>query len=195
MVQNGNTLERIDIQLIEMFKDARLRLKKRNIDIEEKFFMTGFSASGTFANRFALIHPERISAVAAGGMNGLLMLPLDSLNGTELKYPLGTVDLNGLVNKEFDKELFIKTPQFYFMGELDDNDAVPYDDAFNQNEREIINTLLGKGMLTERWTNCRNIYMDCNVNAVIKTLDNTGHEHPETIKKEIVEFFRMNIEK
>jgi hypothetical protein len=195
MLQKGNTLERIDIQLIEMFKDARLRLKKKNIDTEEKFLMTGFSASGTFANRFTLIHPERISAVAAGGMNGLLMLPLDSLNGTELKYPLGTGDFNELVNKEFDKFLYVKTPQFYFMGDLDDNDAVPYDDAFDQNEREIINTLLGKEMLTKRWTNCRKIYSDNNVNAVIKTLENAGHEHPETIKKEIVEFFRMHIKK
>lgn len=194
IVQKGILLERIDMQLIEMFNDARMRLKKKNIDTKEKFLMTGFSASGTFANRFTMINPERISAVAAGGMNGLLILPLDSLNGIELKYPLGSGDLNELVNKKFNKELFLKTPQFYFMGELDDNDAVPYDDAFDQNEREIIFSLLGEEMLPERWTNCMNIYLDNNVNTTIKTIDNTGHEHPESIKKEIVEFFRLNID-
>jgi hypothetical protein len=90
-------------------------------------------------------------AVAAGGVNGLLMLPLENLDGEELKYPIGTSDLKELVNKDFQKELFIKTPQFYFMGELDDNDAVPYDDAFDQSEREIIYQLLGKEMYPERW--------------------------------------------
>jgi len=195
MVQKGNSLERIDEQLIEMFNDARLKLKDKNIDTEEEFLITGFSASGTFANRFTIIHPDRILAVAAGGINGLLMLPLEDLHGMELKYPLGTSDMKEFVNKDFQKELFIKTPQFYYMGARNDNDAVPYDDAFDPNEREIIYSLLGKGMYLERWSNCMKIYMDNSVNAIIKVFDNIGHEQPEIIKKEIVEFFRMNIDK
>jgi hypothetical protein len=194
MIQKDSPLKRIDEQLIAMVNDARFKLKDKNIDTEDEFLMTGFSASGTFANRFTLIHPEKVLAVAAGGVNGLLMLPLENLDGEELKYPIGTHDLKELVNKDFKKELFIKTPQFYFMGELDDNDAVPYDDAFSQNEREIIYQLLGKEMYPERWSNCMKIYTDNNVNATIKTIQNIGHEQPEMIKKEIVEFFRMCID-
>jgi hypothetical protein len=194
MVQKDNPLKRIDEQLIAMVSDARMKLKDKNVETAKEFLMTGFSASGTFTNRFTAIHPDKVLAMAAGGVNGLLIVPMDSLNNEILPYPVGSGDLNELTNSEFQKELFIKTPQFYFMGELDDNDAVPYDDAFSQNEREQIYRLLGVQMQPERWDNCKHIYDNLNVNATIKTYDEIGHEHPEKIKKEIVEFFRMSID-
>jgi hypothetical protein len=189
MAQKNNPLERIDLQLIEMFNDARMRLKAMNINTKDKFLMTGFSASGTFVNRFTLIHPDRVSAVAAGGVNGLLMLPVDVLEGKPLPYPLGTYDLGEFLNIEFQKELFIQTPQFYFMGDLDDNDAVPFSDAFSEDEREKIFSVLGKEMQTERWPACTTIYQINQVNAQILTVENTGHEQTESIKKEVVRFF------
>lgn len=189
MSQKGTKIERIDLQLIEMFDDARLKLKERNIYVEDKFLLTGFSASGTFVNRFTVIHPDKVLAVAAGGLNGLLMLPVDSLQGINLEYPIGISDFDELLNSGFQKELFNQTPQLYFMGELDSNDAVPFEDAYSQSEREKIFSLLGKEMHKERWPNCRNIYLNNNVNATIKTLEGIGHEQPEPIKKEIVDFF------
>ncbi len=190
MLQRDNPLERIDEQLINMFKDAQSKLEKKAIKTHNRFLLTGFSTSGTFANRFTIIHPDRVFAVAAGGLNGLLMLPVDSLNNEILKYPIGVGDLKELTNKEFQKKLFQNTYQFYFMGKLDKNDAIPYDDAFEQNEREQIFRLLGERMFSERWDKCRNIYMNANVNAIIKTFDNIAHEHPEKIKKEIIKFFK-----
>jgi hypothetical protein len=188
MIKDEET-ERIDLQLLAMHTDARLRLQKRNIETHEKILMTGFSASGTFANRFVLIHPEKVAAVAAGGVNGLLMLPLNSINEADLIYPIGTCDFKELFNKEFQKELFIELPQFYFMGEIDFNDAIPYEDAFSQYEREIIFRLLGEDMHAERWSKCKEIYKENNVNAIIKTFKGIGHEHPESIKEEVVDFF------
>jgi hypothetical protein len=190
MAQTSGPLKRPDEQLMAMFDDARIRLREKNIKTGDKFLMTGFSASGTFANRFTVIHPDKVLAVAAGGLNGLLMLPLDSLQGEALKYPVGTSDMNELLNREFQKEPFLNTPQFYFMGALDDNDAVPYDDAFDQDERNQIYRLLGKEMQPERWHNCRKIYTNSNAKATIITFENAGHEQPESVKKEIVEFFR-----
>jgi hypothetical protein len=189
MTQKGNSLERIDLQLIEMFDDARSKLKEKNIHTEDKFLLTGFSASGTFVNRFTLIHPDNVLAVAAGGLNGLLMLPVDSLQGINLEYPIGTGDFDELLNSGFQKELFNQTPQLYFMGELDSNDAVPFEDAFSHIEREKIFSILGEEMHTERWQNCRKVYINKNVNATVKTFKNIGHEQPEIIKKEVVEFF------
>ena len=101
MLQKGNSLERIDLQLIEMVHDARRKLKERNIQTKEQFLLTGFSASGSFANRFTLMHPEKVRAVAAGGVNGLLMLPFDSIKDEKLKFPVGTADLPELIKKEF----------------------------------------------------------------------------------------------
>lgn len=193
MIQKDDSLKRIDLQLIEMFHDARGRLKRRNIESEERVLLTGFSASATFANRFTLIHPELIAAVAAGGLNGLLMLPLDSLGGEALNYPVGTNDLNELTGREFDKDKFLKIPQFYYMGELDDNDAIPFEDAFDDEERHQIYRLLGRQMQPDRWNNSAEIYRNQHVNTLIKTYESIGHENPEIVKDEIVQFFRNNI--
>jgi len=195
MLQRDNKLERLDIQLLEMFKDAQSRLMKKNIKTEPQFLLTGFSASGTFANRFSLIHPDKVKAVAAGGVNGLLMLPFDTLNNEALNYPVGTNDLKTLTNRDFAKELFLKTPQFYYMGKLDENDAIPFSDAFSENEREQIYSLLGEQMQPERWNNCMRKYEEMNVNATFRTYDGIGHENSESIKNEITNFFKDVIEK
>ncbi len=195
MLQKVNALERLDEQLINMVDDARKRLEEKQITTHLPFLLTGFSASGTFANRFTVLHPDRVFAVAAGGLNGLLMLPLDSLNGEILKYPVGVGDMEELTGSPFRKEQFLNTPQFYFMGGLDDNDAVPYNDGYDENEREQIYRLLGKQMQPERWERCRQIYRDIHVDAVIRTYEGLGHEHPEEVKQEIVRFFQVNIDR
>jgi len=195
MLQKGNKLERLDKQLIEMFKDAQSILINKNIQTHPQFLLVGFSASATFANRFTLINPEKVFAVAAGGLNGLLMLPADTLENEVLNYPIGTNDLKALTNKSFTKDLFNKTPQFYFMGKLDENDALPYSDAFGQVEREQIYRLLGEQMQPERWNNCTQIYRNLNVNGTFLSYEDVGHEHPESIKNEIIKFFREEIKK
>jgi hypothetical protein len=189
MLQKGNQLERMDLQLIEMFKDAQSRLSNKNIQTQPQFLLAGFSASATFANRFTLIHPDRVLAVAAGGLNGLLMLPADTLENEALNYPIGTNDIKVLTDKPFAKDLFLKTPQFYFMGKLDENDAISYSDAFDQDEREQIYRLLGKQMQPQRWDRCTEIYRNLNVNATILTYKDVGHEQTELIKNDIVKFF------
>ncbi len=193
MTQKGNSLERIDRQLIYMFEDAKTKLAARNIKTNYQFLLTGFSASGSFTNRFTAMHPERVLAVAAGGTGGLLLLPLDSLEEEALNYSIGTNDLEALTGKAFQKAAFLKTPQFYFMGGLDTNDTTPYEDAFSKAEREQIYRLLGKEMQPERWGNCKDIYQNQNVKAVIKTYEHIAHEHPEVVKAEIVDFFKKNI--
>jgi hypothetical protein len=193
MMQKENSLERIDLQLIEMFEDARQKLKEREILTNDQFLLTGFSASGSFANRFTLIHPDKVFAVAAGGINGLLMFPLDSLRGKNLKFPLGTYDFKELLTHDFQAESFKQTPQFYFMGAKDENDAIPYDDAYNDEEREIIYHLTGKEMLPARWEYSRDIYKTHDIEATLKTYVNTGHEQTEQIKEDVTVFFKTLI--
>lgn len=193
MHQKNNQVERIDLQLLEMVNDAKLQLKQLDINTSNQFLMTGFSASGTFVNRFTLLHPNSVKAVAAGGLNGLLALPLDSIYSKPLNYPLGTNDFKVLLNHEFQKITFVNNPQFYFMGESDENDAVPYDDAFDQDERELIYELLGKEMFTTRWKRCLDIYRNEGLKVTIKTYKDIGYEQPESVKKDIVAFFQKYV--
>ncbi|ALO14998.1 hypothetical protein L21SP5_01348 [Salinivirga cyanobacteriivorans] len=193
MLKKASPLKRIDLQLLAMHENALDTLRKRGFNLKEKFLMVGFSASGSFANRFSLIHPGKLLAVAAGGLNGILMLPEDTLRNQGLVYPLGTADFDSLFNKPFNKQAFKSLPQFLYMGELDDNDAAPYSDAYSEKERQLIFKLLGKKMLPDRWNRCRGIYKSNGVNAVIRTYKNTAHENPEAVKNEILKFFRKTI--
>ena len=190
MLEDEPPLERLDLQLLAMVNDARERLQERGITLHEKILMTGFSASGTFVNRFSMIHPERIEALAAGGVNGLLMLPLSELDGHPLDYPLGIHDFETLFGKEFDSAAFRALPQFLYMGENDTNDAVPYEDGYDPEERELVYETLGESMIPVRWENCIRIYRKKTNNAIFKTYPDTGHENPDPVKHDILEFFR-----
>lgn len=193
MLQKDNELERLDLQLLKMVGDAREKLKQQGIEVSSEVLMTGFSASGTFANRFSLLHPEKIKAVAAGGLNGILMLPLSEEEGQKLTYPAGIEDFDSLFGKSFDRDAFENTPQFLFMGALDENDALPYDDAYDPVERKAIEAVLGSQMLPQRWNNSRMLYAREGINAEVKTFPQLGHEHPEEVKEAIVEFFKKAI--
>lgn len=193
MLQKNTPLERLDMQLLAMVKVARDHLAGKEIRIQERFLMTGFSASGTFVNRFTLMHPDRVAAAAAGGLNGLLALPLEELDGVPLEYPLGTYDFEKLFGKPFDPEGFRQTPQYLFLGAEDTNDAIPYADGYDEPEREKIYRLLGEEMQPARWDRCAGIYNAQGVEAVIRTVPGLGHAHPDSIKNEIVQFFREHI--
>jgi len=195
MLLKDNVLERPDLQLIAMVEHALTILKQGGYKTNPKFLLTGFSASGTFANRFSLIHPDKIAAVAAGGVNGLLMLPVDTLTDEALNYPLGINDFESLFGKVFDNESFSSLPQFLFMGELDTNDAIPYEDGYEDSERAVIYKLMGNEMMPGRWDFCSSFYENKNLNAKIITYPETGHEHPDNIKGDILGYFKAMIKK
>ena len=193
VVQKNNPLERIDLQLLSMVDHAKSVLKDMGAKPHEKIIMTGFSASGTFVNRFTAIHPNKVQVMAAGGLNGMLFLPADSLQGEALNYPIGTNDFQELFNKPFDSLAFRATPQFLFMGKQDDNDAVPYADAYNQDERELVHKVLGKNMQLQRWPGCVKIYRNNRINGLFKTYETIGHWHNDSTRKEILEFVRLHL--
>jgi hypothetical protein len=60
-------------------------------------------------------------------------------------------------------------------------------------ERELVFKLLGEEMQPARWQKCREIYEQENLNARVKTFSGIGHEQPEAVKDEIVEFFKNHI--
>ena len=188
-------LERLDLQLLEMIDDAKTVLASLNVQVAPKFFMNGFSASGTFTNRFSLLHPEKIKALAIGGFNGKLMLPINEINGIELNYPLGTNDFNKLFDKTFDLDTYKTIPQFIYMGKLDENDAVQFDDAYNEDERKIINENIGQ-TVQERYLACQKIYQDNKITPIFKTYEDVGHWTTSEVNLAVIKFYlhQMQVE-
>lgn len=125
MLKNSGDGKRVDLQLIAMIKDAQELLAKNGLKLEEKVFMTGFSASGQFVNRFTVLHPEIVKAVFHGGFT---MYPTDTLNGNKLTFPLGTADIKEIAGKSFNLEEYKKVAQFVFTGDLDTNDIITASD-------------------------------------------------------------------
>ncbi len=192
LIDSGK-LKRIDLQLLAMVKEAKSVLRTHSVVVNEKIVMTGFSASGTFANRFSLLHPGTLKVVVAGGLNGILMLPTSSLNEIELNYPLGLNNFEQVFGKRFEKEQWSALPQLLFMGEKDTNDSAKFDDAYSDAEKAIIHSALGKQMQPNRWENCKNQYLKHAAGAVVKTYEDIGHGTDLRIHNDVLAFIKENI--
>lgn len=193
MLDESPGLKRPDLQLLKMIEDAQKILAGMQVITHPKFFMNGFSASGSFTNRFSLLHPEKIKALAIGGFNGELMLPQKKINSTALNYPLGINDFKQVAGKSFSLQAYKTIPQFIYMGRLDDNDAVQFDDAYSESERKIINDNIGR-YVQERYVQCQKIYTSHGINAVFSTYENVGHWTTSAINLEVIKFFSSRME-
>ncbi len=92
--------------------------------IHNKAIITGYSEGAKCASHFALLHPETIEAVVAGGTGGAMSMPIKEKDGYEFIYPTGIADL-----PYFDEEEYRKIAFFYYMGDKDVTDsAAPYFD-------------------------------------------------------------------
>ncbi|HEX4886491.1 MAG TPA: hypothetical protein VFV37_00460 [Luteibaculaceae bacterium] len=192
MEETEPSLRRLDQQLVHMIQHAIKRLSTMQIDAENEVLMSGFSASATFTNRFAFLHPELIRALAIGGFNGTLMLPLSNFEGKPLNYPLGISDFKDLFTKNADTATFRQIPQFIYMGELDENDAVQFEDAYSQQERDLINSVFGPSV-SQRFPRYQEIYIERGINATFKTFKDVGHWTTSEMNLQVILFFRDHI--
>jgi hypothetical protein len=191
LIREGD-LKRIDLQLIKMIAHAQRLLRHNKVEVNEKVFMNGFSASGTFANRFAILHPTVVRAVATGGVNSIPTFPTDRWNDTIMRYPIGIADVKEIAGIEFDEAAYKKVSQYIYMGALDDNDTVPYQDAYDAVDAELVKSLIGDEMMPDRWDVSQSIYKALAIPAQFVTYENTGHQIKNEMIDDIVAFFEAN---
>ena len=76
--------EKTDLKFMQCIQDAKEKIEQiSSKKVSDKVFLNGYSASGVFAQRFALIHPEIIDRCLIGGAAGTIPIPSE-----ELEYPL-----------------------------------------------------------------------------------------------------------
>ena len=100
------------MQTIE--KSKAIIKKKRNIEINDKIFLNGYSSSGVFAQRLALIYPEIIDTACIGGASGSIPI-IDS----RIDYPIGIGNYEKIFQKAFNKEEYTKINFEYYVGSLE----------------------------------------------------------------------------
>lgn len=190
----GEDIERLDLQLLAMVEDAKKQLARMGYPLQDKFLMTGFSASGTFANRMSLLHPEKIKAMAAGGINAIAILPQSQVGGKALNYPLGIADVESVTGRPVNLEAFKALPKLLYMGALDDNDAAAFDDGYSEEERTLVYELMGKQMIPQRWAFMEAQYRSAGVQAEFRTYPNIGHGTDLKMLEDLVAFFRPYVD-
>jgi hypothetical protein len=199
----GRGLNRVDNQLVEMIKDAQNRLKKSNINVDDKVIMEGFSSSSQFTNHFALLHPEILKLIICGAFNGTLTLPKREINGEKLIFPIGIGDVPEITDEKI--EQFKNIKQFYYMktGDLKDpyrlenkNGFIPCNpDIISSTEERQLCTFIGTYANHDRMENIRNIYTGMKVNSEFalfhSDIEDENSEHtPEPAYHAIKEYLK-----
>ena len=185
-------LERIDLQLIAMVNDAKERLTTMGYAPAQRIFINGYSASGSFANRFTLLHPEIIQAAASGSPGGWPTVPVSTWSNETLNYPVGIADLQSLVGQPFNLNAFRAVPQYIYVGDIDSNDAVDYEDGFDDVDRDIINRLFGDGSpyIVERWPHAEAIFNSVQSSAQFVIYPGVGHVVTSQMSADLLQFFQ-----
>ena len=106
---------RIDLKVINTINSAKNKIKKETgKEVKNKIFLNGYSSSGVFAQRFALIHPEIVGRALIGGAAGSIPLPIG-----DFEYPLGIRDFKELFGKEFNEQEYRNIHFAYYVGQLE----------------------------------------------------------------------------
>lgn len=187
---DSGELERVDRQLINMIEHATELLRGLSYPVADEIMLNGFSASGNFVNRFTALHPELVRSVTAGGVNGTLILPRERAKGHTLNYHIGIADVAEITGEEFDRDSWRDVAQFIYMGGEDENDTIPYDDAWSDTQRQIALEVYGEDMQADRMPYCEDVYDEAGADARFEIYEGVGHRIPLEIQEDIVAFHR-----
>jgi hypothetical protein len=187
----GGSIERIDLQLIAMIRDAQQKLKTMGYIVDSKIFMMGFSASGAFTSRFTAIHPYMIRAAAPGSPGGWPLAPVANWQGRRLGYAVGIADLAELTGKPFDLATFRKVPQYIYVGNMDRNDALDIR-GLPEDEKDAICLWLDcrpEPYISDRWPKAQEIYESVQAKARFVIYPGVAHTITPELFEDIRNFF------
>jgi hypothetical protein len=129
-----------------------------------------------------------VGAVAAGAPGGWPIAPATEFKGKPLLYPVGISDVKDVVGKEIDLKNLKEIPFFFFIGDKDENDSVPFRDSFSaENEKQIFESF-GKTPVA-RWPHSQELYSANGLNATFKTYQGVAHEVTSEIREDVIAFF------
>lgn len=187
MLTDKKEFQRLDLQMVAMIDDAIKRLAKDGLKFDKRVLINGFSAQGMFANRFTFLHPDRVKAAAIGSPGGWPIAPVSKYRDKALRYPIGVADLKTVAGRHLDLNALRKVPLFVFIGAKDTNDSVPFDDSYDQQDRDLIYPLFGKTPV-ERWQISETLYKQAGLNAVFKIYPDVPHTVTPLMRDDIRAF-------
>jgi pimeloyl-ACP methyl ester carboxylesterase len=133
----GPFLQRPDEKLNLMIDQLVAGLQEDGYNVDSKVLVEGFSAGGMFAQKYAMLHPERIKAIAAGQVGGWVTLPISTYEKNVLDWPLGIHDFESLTGFEFNQTLYLQIPQYIYIGDDDIYNSHVYPGSSWQSDSQI----------------------------------------------------------
>lgn len=189
MSVTDSPIERVDLQLIAMFQDIKNRFQRAGVKMHDKVIVKGFSSGGEFAHRFTLLHPQCVLAAVGGGSMHSFTLPLKTYQGETLIWPNGMGNTDSYCS--FDYDCYKAVKQLFYMGDLDFNDAVPYNDSYTEEERQQVYRLFGKVGMPDRWNKYQELVKTLGLdNIECKTNPGLDHRPGNEIRDYITIFLR-----
>ena len=193
MLSTAVEWERVDLQLIRMVDDARLRLSEKGVTTQSRMLMMGYSASAMFVNRFAVMHPTVIQAAAIGAPGGWPIAPVAHWEDVALRYPIGVADIEDITGDDFSIEELKQIPLYFYMGDMDTNDSVPYFDGWDAEDQELIFEHFGETPV-ERWPIAEHIYESAGCNSQFVLYAGIGHQLTTAMLADIIQFFSAHMD-
>lgn len=189
--------QRPDLVVNKMIDRLSQDLRMQGYRVHDKVFVEGFSCGGMFAQRYCLLQPERVQAIAAGQCGGSLTLPIRKYDNMDLTWAVGISDFQSLVGKDFNDVVYRQIPQFIYIGDKDTEHSHfehPNPDGFWSEEMvDFINSIFGDTD-PERITNMCNLMKKLGYNVACTLYPGVGHEvspwNTPSIYNDIYNFFR-----
>ena len=179
---------RVDLQLVAMIADARAALHAEHVDVEPKVLLQGFSASGMFVNRFALLHPEVVRAAVVGSPGGWPIAPLREVEGEALAYPVGIADVAALTGSGVDLAGARQVSWLFVMGDKDENDSVTHRDSFSAEDERVVFRRFGATPVS-RWRAAERIYKSAGLDARFALYPGVAHAMSQEMDRDVLQFF------
>ncbi len=184
-------IEHVDLQLTAMIEDALDRLQAMGHSMDEQVFMMGFSASGAFTSRYAILHPEMLKAAACGSPGGWPMAPVGTWQGAALPYPFGVKDLSTVAGKSFNLNAFKQVALYIYVGGIDYNDALDFR-GLTTADQDAIKLLLNypaDRLLANRWPLAEAIFDSVGAKATFTVYPGVSHTITDEMFDDLAAFF------
>jgi|CZKI01.1.fsa_nt_gi hypothetical protein len=179
--------KRVDLQLLQMIQGAQAHLEGKGFTVDRRVLLSGFSASGDFVNRFAILHPDRVLALAGGGI-AWPVAPIAEVGGDSLRFPIGLADVEAFTGEPASLDALRLVKWFLYRGSDDHNDPVDYRDCYAEADAELIRRRFGSTPAV-RWPEAERLYAEAHLPARLVLYPGVGHGPTPAIREDIVQFF------
>lgn len=184
LAAKARPVARVDLQLIAMIDRARAVLAKQGRALGPRVLISGFSAAGSFANRFAVLHADRTLAAAIGSPGGWPLAPVAAEGRDPLPYPVGIADVASLAGAPVDLAALQKVRFFFFLGAADGNDAVVFRDSFSATDEALVMRAFGKTPVA-RWPAAQRLYQRAKLDAKFQLYPGVAHEVTPEMRRDL----------